>query len=171
MDIFAERFLQLKKEKRLTYQEIANALQLKMRTVQYYGSGRIKPDYHKLVQLADFYGISLDYLTGRNGNQEQGYEPQVDYKPLKGKSQWADGINFEKVFSARVRDLRLKKGISQKELGDAVGLSGKAISTIESGSRSTSMEKLVALAKYFSVTTDYLLGLTDENAQAGGEQE
>mgnify|MGYP002799161097 CR=1 FL=1 len=65
MDIFSERFLQIKKQKRLTYQEIADALNLKVRTVQYYASGKIKPDYYGLIQLADYLDVSLDYLTGR----------------------------------------------------------------------------------------------------------
>ena len=64
-------------------------------------------------------------------------------------------------FSKRVFELRKERGISQKELGAGVGLSYKAISTLESGSRSTTIEKLIALAKYFGVSTDYLLGLKD----------
>ena len=41
---------------------------------------------------------------------------------------------------------------------EAVGLSHKAISTIESGARSTTIEKLIALADFFGVTMDYLIG-------------
>ena len=62
------------------------------------------------------------------------------------------------LFSRRVYELRKKSGLSQKELGEAVGLSHKAISIIESGARSTSIEKLIALADFFGVTIDYLLG-------------
>ena len=52
--------------------------------------------------------------------------------------------------------------MSQKELGEVVGLTHKSISTIESGLRSTTIEKLILLAKFFDVSTDYLLGLKDE---------
>ena len=62
----------------------------------------------------------------------------------------------------RVEELRKQRGLSQKELGEAVGLSHKAISTIESGSRSTTIEKLVLLADFFGVSTDYLLGRREE---------
>lgn len=68
------------------------------------------------------------------------------------------------ILSERVLQLRKQRGLSQKELGDAVGLSHKAISTIESGSRGTSLEKLIALAKFFGVSTDYLLGLTADRS-------
>ena len=68
------------------------------------------------------------------------------------------------LLSQRILQLRKERGLSQKELGEAVGLSHKAISTIESGTRSTTIEKLVALARFFGVSTDYLLGLRDTRA-------
>ena len=66
------------------------------------------------------------------------------------------------IIGPRIRAARLRAGLSQKELGEAVGLSHKAISTIESGSRSTTIEKLVLLADFFGVSTDYLLGRREE---------
>lgn len=67
----------------------------------------------------------------------------------------------------RVRALRKSKNMNQQELGEALGLTQKAISTIESGSRSTTIEKLVLLAEFFHVSTDYLLGITDDPAWRG----
>ncbi len=52
--------------------------------------------------------------------------------------------------------------MTQRELGEVLGLTHKSISTIESGSRSTTIEKLILLAKFFEVSTDYLLGMKDE---------
>ncbi len=42
-----------------------------------------------------------------------------------------------------------------------VGLSYTAISDIERGRRTTTIEKLVAIADYFEVSIDYLVGRTD----------
>lgn len=70
-------------------------------------------------------------------------------------------MDYEKTFSKRVFELRTAKGLKQAELGAVVGLSYKAISTIESGTRSTTIEKLIELAQFFEVSTDYLLGLKD----------
>lgn len=70
-------------------------------------------------------------------------------------------MEYTEIFSQRVYELRKKRNLSQKELGEAVGLSHKAISTIESGTRSTTIEKLITLATFFDVSTDYLLGLKD----------
>ncbi len=71
-------------------------------------------------------------------------------------------MEYMHYFSQRIYELRKKNNLSQKELGEEVGLSHKAISTIESGSRSTTIEKLILLANFFEVSTDYLLGLKDK---------
>ena len=71
-------------------------------------------------------------------------------------------MNHEKIFAQRVYELRKKRNMNQKELGEVVGLTAKSISTIESGLRSTTIEKLILLAQFFGVSTDYLLGLKDE---------
>lgn len=71
-------------------------------------------------------------------------------------------MDYKEFLSQRVYALRKERDLSQKDLGEAVGLSHKAISTLESASRGISMEKLIALAEYFGVSTDYLLGRTDQ---------
>ena len=71
-------------------------------------------------------------------------------------------MDYMPFFSQRIYELKKQRGLSQKELGEAVGLSHKSISTIESGSRSTTIEKLVLLADFFGVSTDYLLGRREE---------
>ena len=71
-------------------------------------------------------------------------------------------MEYKQFFSERVHQLRKSGGLSQKELGEVVGLTHKSISTIESGLSSTSIEKLILLAQFFNVSTDYLLGLKDE---------
>lgn len=71
------------------------------------------------------------------------------------------------IFGNRVLEQRKKLGLNQGELGSKVGLSYKAISTIESGKRGTSFEKLIELAYTFQVSTDYLLGITDDPTWRG----
>ena len=68
----------------------------------------------------------------------------------------------EANFSTRLYELRVLRRLTQKEVGAAVGLTAKSICTIENGTSKTSIDKLILLAKFFDVSTDYLLGLKDE---------
>ena len=71
------------------------------------------------------------------------------------------------LFAERLSLLRKQAAISQKQLGEVIELSNKAICTLENGTRETSFEKLVLLAEYFQVSTDYLLGITDDPTRRG----
>lgn len=71
-------------------------------------------------------------------------------------------MEIKNIFGSRVLEQRKKLGLSQGELGAKIGLTHKAVSTIESGKRGTSFEKLVELAYTFQVSADYLLGITDD---------
>lgn len=64
-------------------------------------------------------------------------------------------------FTERLKELRLEKGITQDKLAEETGLSQAALARWENGLRSPAAYALVILAKYFGVTTDYLLGVTD----------
>lgn len=59
--------------------------------------------------------------------------------------------------SEKLYKLRKEHGLSQEQLADALGVSRQAISKWEGGAAIPEVEKLLALSKYFGVTTDYLL--------------
>lgn len=61
----------------------------------------------------------------------------------------------------KLKKLREQKGISQKDVALAIGLTTSAYSNYEQGTREPSIEIIVKLCKFFNVTADYLLGLTD----------
>ena len=63
------------------------------------------------------------------------------------------------VFSVRLKELREEKCIGQVELSKALGVSKGVISLWENGLREPGMTSLILIAKYFSVTIDYLVGL------------
>jgi len=62
-------------------------------------------------------------------------------------------------FGERLQTLRKSKGLSQKQVADAVGISASVISNYESSERTPSLENLIALAGFYRCSTDYLLGL------------
>ena len=76
------------------------------------------------------------------------------------------------IFKDRLKQLRKQAKLQQKDLGEQLGLGANAISMMETGNRETSFEKLILLAEFFHVSTDYLLGVTDDPTWRGdgGEQ-
>lgn len=66
------------------------------------------------------------------------------------------------TFSQKLKDLRIEKGVSQDELAVATGLSHGCIAMLEVGKRLPTAPTLTAIADFFEVSTDYLLGRTDE---------
>ena len=64
-------------------------------------------------------------------------------------------------FAERLKALRIENELSQVQLAKETGLSKSAISFWEAGERQPSAPAIITLAKYFQVTTDYLLGLED----------
>lgn len=65
------------------------------------------------------------------------------------------------MFSERLKRLRMEKGITQKELADRLHISRSTIAGYESLGKEPDGEKLCALADFFGVSVDYLLGVTD----------
>ena len=60
----------------------------------------------------------------------------------------------------RIKDLREDSDISQKQLADVLGISQRAYSHYENGTRKIPLDILLALADYYNCSTDYLLGRT-----------
>ena len=68
---------------------------------------------------------------------------------------------MENKFKVRLRDLREEKGVGQVELAQALGVSKGIISLWENGLREPKMSALIAMAEYFGISIDYLVGLKD----------
>jgi len=64
-------------------------------------------------------------------------------------------------FSTRLRELRVSKNLRQEQVAKLIGVNKSAISTYENDTRQPSFEVLVRLANLYRVSTDYLLGQTN----------
>ena len=65
-------------------------------------------------------------------------------------------------FAIRLKDLRVEKGLKQSEMGDFLGCSLRNYHRLEHGEINAPATTLMILADYFDVTTDYLLGRSEE---------
>ena len=66
MATFSTRLQELKETKKLLQKDAAKALDVPLRTYQRYEHGQQEPQLSTLIRMADFYGVTLDYLAGRS---------------------------------------------------------------------------------------------------------
>lgn len=70
------------------------------------------------------------------------------------------------AFHERMRQLRQEQGLSQQELGSFLQVSKASVSKLETGKLQPSLQHIIALAQFFSVSADYLLAIVDKRLPA-----
>lgn len=68
----------------------------------------------------------------------------------------------QKLLGKKIRKLRIERGYTLKQLGEMLNLGESTISMYETGKRNPDYDTLTKIAEIFNVTTDYLLGRTNE---------
>ena len=70
--------------------------------------------------------------------------------------------HVREVFSNRLKMLRKEKKIKQEQLAEALNIGKSSVGNYEIGTRLPDADVVVALADYFNVSADYLLGRTND---------
>jgi transcriptional regulator with XRE-family HTH domain len=70
-------------------------------------------------------------------------------------------ISISETFAKRLKHLREEKSLSLEELSRQVDINAVTLGRWEKCQRTPSIESLFKLAKFFGVTSDYLIGLAD----------
>ena len=65
MASLAERLIELRNHRQLAQPVVAKAVGITTRTYQRYEAGEREPTASTLIRMADFYGVTIDYLVGR----------------------------------------------------------------------------------------------------------
>jgi len=95
MQKFSDRLISLRNERRLTQEEMANIIHKKRSTVSGYETGGKEPEFETVCFLAQYFGVSTDYLLGFS--DERNHVESVFYN---------DKVNFERHFKAMPAELR-----------------------------------------------------------------
>lgn len=72
-----------------------------------------------------------------------------------------------KNFGERLTAIRQQRNLSQVSVSKAVGITQTQLSDMENGKTGTTLPRLVKLAEFYRVSTDYLLGITDDPTWRG----
>lgn len=69
MDILQQRLIGLRQKEDLLQRDIADQLHIDRSTYSYYERGKTNPPLDILIKLADYFGVTTDYLLGREEQQ------------------------------------------------------------------------------------------------------
>lgn len=67
---FAERIRTLRVSRGMTQEALGNIIGVKYDSISIYERGKNYPEVRNLIVLADYFGVSIDYLVGRTDNPE-----------------------------------------------------------------------------------------------------
>lgn len=68
----------------------------------------------------------------------------------------------KELFGRRLLEIRLLHHETQTDLGAAIGIAKSRISEMEHGKQTTTAEKIALICEHYNVSSDYLLGLSDD---------
>lgn len=145
--MLGERIAEQRKKLGLSQEELAEKLNISQKSISKYELGDRKPQYKVLVRMAEYFGVTIDYLLRSTDTQDFGI---------------CDCGNT-------IKELRTEAGMTQEELGMLLNVQNAAVSKYESGKVPLTGETLLKLSKIFNVSTDYLLGAEEGNTMIGGK--
>lgn len=126
-----DRLRELRLSKNLTLKQVGEGVGLAANTISRYEISNREPSLEVWKKLADFFGVTVSYLLG---------------------------LSSRKQIKNRIRDVRIQKRMSQKELADKIQMTQQAISLYEQGIREPNSEIWQKLADCFDVSVPYLQG-------------
>lgn len=71
--IFGTKVLALRKKRSMTQKEIGEIAGVSKQTIKNWEKGINLPPLDKICKLADYFGVSIDYLAGQTENPERNY--------------------------------------------------------------------------------------------------
>ena len=77
---------------------------------------------------------------------------------------------YECKIAEKLVELRTSKGVTQEDVAQSLAISNKTVSKWENGASTPDLPMVVELAKYYGVTTDTLLGLSEDKKQSTTEE-
>ena len=95
MPSFGEVLCELREDKDLTQRQLAEKLHMAPTTISSYETGKNLPPPDKLIALADYFGVTTDYLLGRS---PYNINPSLLYEKLyENMTGWRTRRNFKNV--------------------------------------------------------------------------
>ncbi|MGI6777604.1 MAG: helix-turn-helix domain-containing protein [Acetivibrionales bacterium] len=134
---FSKALRKLREQKKLTQKDVAKHIGITRQAIAFYELGKREPDYNTLKRLADYFGVSIDYLLGRASNDV--------------KSTQRIGMNIKLI----------RGNLTFKELSDNINkktgssIQPEMLELYEKGERTPFAGTIKVLAMYANVSDDF----------------
>lgn len=148
-----KKLKKLRRERNLTQRELAKTLSISPTCYAGYEQGYRQPDLKTFKKIANYFNVSTDFLM----NEE-------NVNSALEKNDTFNEDNFS-MLAEKIKELRLVKGLSQKELALQAGVSQSAIAKIELKKNEATASTLAKLADFFNCSIDYLVGRSTEESK------
>lgn len=142
---FGDRIKQLRVENNLTQDVLSEKINISQSAISVWESSLRVPSALIVIEFSIFFNVSSDYLLGITDDKKWCNYKKEDIASL----------------SERIKELRLQMQLTQSELAKRTGLLQSSIAYWEIGKNVPDSNKIIILAEFFDVSTDYLLGLSD----------
>ena len=152
--IFADRVKILRTQLNLTQQQLGEAIGLSKQAVNDIEQGRRQTTITKAIQMARLFNTTIEYLTGDSDDPVRPNElPLIEH--LFGHEN-----TFR--FSSRLKQLREEKKLTPQKIGKDTHFGTLRYKNLETSTTIPNIDTLIALADYFDVSLDYLVGRSDD---------
>jgi transcriptional regulator with XRE-family HTH domain len=148
--LFGDKLRALRRQRRMTQSDLAHHLGLASHShVSYLERGLSAPSLELAIKAAGVFGVSVDYLL-RDTIAVDAATP--------ANTQLAPADDLLQHFGAKLRALRIERGMTQADLARQLGLSTQAhVSLLEGGKKTPSIEIVLRCADLFGMTGDEIL--------------
>lgn len=156
--VFKERLKELRSKRGLTQEQLAVSLGIPESTIRRYESVEDSmPRRERLEKIADFFGVSTDYLTGRE------IKAQIALKNSDELVANDTVIQATKTFSERLKKGMQQQSLSPEDVATECNVTPEYIQELMTvPKRLPGATTLFKLAMLLDVTPDYLGGFTDD---------
>lgn len=160
-----EKIKDLRKERGLTQEELAEKMGLKYYNIGDWERGKCEPCVSDLKQLAEIFDVTVDYLVGRT--DEFGATLPKTGATFQGQTAQSTnvatiGATLMKKVGEYLKFNREQANKSVYDIENDLGISHQNQYNWEKGAREPSIMQCVKLADYYGITLNELIGLTDE---------
>lgn len=145
-EINENRLESLKEEKDLKSKDVAKYLKVNESTYSEWENNKIPIPTRRIVELADFYKINIDYMLNFTDTR----------KNIKNTTD----LDL-KVIGNRLKEIRNDLGLSLRGLGEELNCSFSSLGSYERGENLINCEILISLSKYSKYSIDYILNRTN----------